>query len=327
MVTQSKSRASDIRIVLLRAAASLGLLAFVLYRTDTRRVLAAARDIDPRYLTLVFLFICAAIIVNVYEWGLIVRSRLAATGFATLLRYYLVGLFFNSVFPTAIGGDVVRGYEMSRETGDSAKSAASILSDRLVSGIALGLAALVGLLAVHRTPRLVTLVLLFAAACVSFVALVVHPKLLPAVIPSLSPRSGGIADWTQRTAESVRGVLTDLPLVGRVAGLAVLAQMFIALTNVFIFRSLGERLPVGYALVYVPIIFALTMVPVSLSGLGVRETAYVYFFTRLGISAPHAVAASLMFFLAVAVASLPGAVFFTAGRRGRRRVYDEEATE
>jgi uncharacterized membrane protein YbhN (UPF0104 family) len=62
-------------------------------------------------------------------------------------------------------------------------------------------------------------------------------------------------------------------------------------------------------------IFALTMLPVSLSGLGVREAAYVFFFGQAGVARPDAIAASLLFFVVVGIGSLPGAALFALGRR------------
>ncbi|HET7824150.1 MAG TPA: hypothetical protein VFK90_02410, partial [Anaeromyxobacter sp.] len=71
--------------------------------------------------------------------------------------------------------------------------------------------------------------------------------------------------------------------------------------------------------VYTPMIFTVTMLPVSLSGFGVREAAYVWFFGQAGVGPADAVAASLLFFAAVALASLPGAPLFALGRRREPR--------
>lgn len=312
------SKDSDRLFVVFRAGASIALLGFVLSRTDLRLVLKTLGALDGRYLAATFAFIVLAVLVNVYEWSLVVTARIGPVGFGRLLRYYLIGLFFNSLLPTAIGGDVARGYEMARETDDGPGSAGSILADRLVSGLTLGLAALLGLLLVPRSPALVGGVALFAAACVALVVAAAHPRMLPAAVRGMNRKETAARVWAARAAESVQASLTDLGLVTRVGSLALLSQVLIALVTVFIFKSLGARLDVGHALVCVPIISALTMLPVSISGIGVREGAYVYFFTQIGISAPQAVAASLLFFLAVALASLPGAPLFVMKKRSVR---------
>jgi uncharacterized membrane protein YbhN (UPF0104 family) len=67
-------------------------------------------------------------------------------------------------------------------------------------------------------------------------------------------------------------------------------------------------------------VFALTMLPLSLSGFGVREAAYVYFFALVGVAPADAVAASLSFFVLVAVVSLPGAPLFLLSRQRREEV-------
>jgi uncharacterized membrane protein YbhN (UPF0104 family) len=60
----------------------------------------------------------------------------------------------------------------------------------------------------------------------------------------------------------------------------------------------------------IPIISALQMLPVSISGFGVREGAYVFFFSAYGVSSTEAIAASLAFWILVALVSLSGGAIF-----------------
>jgi hypothetical protein len=58
--------------------------------------------------------------------------------------------------------------------------------------------------------------------------------------------------------------------------------------------------------------------PISISGLGVREAAYWYFFSQIGVGQAEAIAASLLFFIVVGICSLPGAPLFVFGRKRLR---------
>ena len=57
------------------------------------------------------------------------------------------------------------------------------------------------------------------------------------------------------------------------------------------------------------------MVPISISGHGIREAGYAYFFGLVGVASAVAVSASVLFFAVVAIATLPGAALFAIGRR------------
>ena len=70
----------------------------------------------------------------------------------------------------------------------------------------------------------------------------------------------------------------------------------------------------GACFLFIPIIMAIQLVPVSLNGLGVREGAYVFFFGSAGLVASQAVAASLLFALLTTLVSLSGGVLFAARR-------------
>ena len=70
----------------------------------------------------------------------------------------------------------------------------------------------------------------------------------------------------------------------------------------------------GYYFVYVPVIFVISMLPISVAGIGVREGSFVYFFSQVGASKPEAFSLSLAVFLqAVGLALLGGALYWMNG--------------
>lgn len=301
---------------LLRAGVSIIALAFIIYRIDFGRLASAFGRLRVEYAPVILILVYGAIVLSVFKWSLLVRARGVKIGVGRLFDFWLIGLFFNNFMPTSIGGDVVQGYEMARRTGRGSDAAATILSDRLIASVALGLTAMVGLLVVPFTPRLVALVAAFAVGTIAVAAVFLHPKLTEKLVErSIGGRLESVGAWGGRTTSAVRELLGDWRLVARTALLAVGFQATLAVINIVIFRALGVSVDLGHALVYVPIISAVTVLPISLSGLGVREAAYVYFFSRVGVDGSSAVAASLIFFVSVAVASLPGAVLFVLARR------------
>jgi uncharacterized protein (TIRG00374 family) len=301
---------------LLRAGVSVIALGFIIYRIDLGHLASAFSRLHVEYAPIILALVYGAIVLSVFKWSLLVRARGVKIGVGRLFDFWLIGLFFNNFMPTSIGGDVVQGYEMARRTGRGSDAAATILSDRLIASVALGLTAMVGLLVVPFTPKLLALVAAFAAGTIAVAAVFLHPRLTEKLVErSIGGRLESVGAWGGRTASAIRELLGDWRLVARTALLAVGFQATLAVINVVIFRALGVGVDLGHALVYVPIISAVTVLPISLSGLGVREAAYVYFFSRVGVDGSSAVAASLIFFVSVAVASLPGAVLFVLARR------------
>ena len=77
---------------------------------------------------------------------------------------------------------------------------------------------------------------------------------------------------------------------------------------IFIYRigKVDTFLPL---LVFVPVVVLLTMVPISLNGIGIREIAYATLFETIGVNPSVSIAMSLLFYSIIVVFSIPGALY------------------
>jgi uncharacterized protein (TIRG00374 family) len=304
---------------LARLAVSAALLAAVTWRLDLGALARKAGHLEPRWVLATFLVVFAAVAISAWKWGMVLAWRRRPLPYGRLFRHYLVGLFFNNVLPTSIGGDAVRAWEAARDTGDAPEAVGSVITERLVAGAALGVTALLGLPFVDATPRLLLLVIAFLAVDLALVAAFLVPRVAERVASSVLPRRlAGARGAVSATVGAVRESLRAPGLFVRVVLLSVLFQLLVAAVNACLFEAMGVPVSLARCVVYTPMIFTLTMLPVSLSGLGVREAAYAYFFGQAGVAQADAVAASLLFFLVVGLASLPGAPLFALNRRRER---------
>jgi hypothetical protein len=60
----------------------------------------------------------------------------------------------------------------------------------------------------------------------------------------------------------------------------------------------------------VPLINILIMLPVSIGGIGLQEGAFIYFFSRVGITAQEALTVALLFRGITILVSLPGGILY-----------------
>jgi uncharacterized membrane protein YbhN (UPF0104 family) len=78
----------------------------------------------------------------------------------------------------------------------------------------------------------------------------------------------------------------------------------------------GFSAPLWSQPLFLPVIFLLSQLPISIAGIGVREAAFVSLFTTVGATAEQALALSLAYFTLSVVNSLVGGVVYLAfGRR------------
>jgi len=304
---------------LVRAVVSLALLAFIATRIDLTTVGEALAHLDWRWMAGAVGAVYAAILVSAIKWGVLLRSRGHSLTLGRLTRHYLVGLFFNNFLPTSVGGDVIRAWDVGKDIEDSAEGAASVLGERLIASVGLAITAAIGLPFVSVGPQVYASVAAVFVAGIGLAALFLMPSWSERIVrSSMGGRFEDVAGWVERTTRATGELLRDLPTGGRVLALSVAFQVLVATVNWCLFRALETPVSLVQCVIFTSIVSAVTMVPVSISGHGVREAGYAYFFSLAGVPTAVAVTASILFFATVAACTLPGAAFFAAGRKGRR---------
>jgi len=258
------------------------------------------------------------------RWHIVLAAETTSPGRWTLLKIVLVGLFFNQVLPSGVGGDAVRAWRCHRLGVGAAASIRSILLDRvsgyfvLVALFAAGLPVLLHVLPdVHQ--RYGVIVLLGVALC-GLIAL-----FLIDYLPRRLLRFRLVAEFAALSRQGRRLLARParsgavLSLAAATVGLSILAFMLLA-------DSLGVDLPFGSWVVIVPPVTLIQLVPVSLAGWGVRELGFVVVLAGFGIAPEAALAASLLVGLCMIVVGLPGGLLWltewdiapaTAARNGR----------
>ena len=310
-----QARNKERRSLAIRLAISVLLILWLGWHLDLSALSQRLTTLDAFWVAMAFVTVFAAVLISAWKWGLILSTRGFALPYPRLLRHYFVGLFFNNVLPTTVGGDAVRAWETSKDTGETPEAVGSVVTERLIAGMALGVTALLGLPFMAFSARLLGLVGLFLVIDVALVALFLLPKVAEGIVGKLvPPRLSGLHEAIHQAVQVVRATLKNRGLFLKVALYSVAFQILVAAVNACIFKAMGVPVTLAQCVIFTPMIFTVTMLPISLSGLGVREAAYWYFFAQVGVSQADAVAASLVFFVIVGLSSLPGALLFSLKR-------------
>ena len=80
--------------------------------------------------------------------------------------------------------------------------------------------------------------------------------------------------------------------------------------------ALGLTVGMAWYFAFVPVIVFVMMMPISVAGIGTSQAAFVFFFTRVGMSQPDALALSILFLALAIVGNLPGGLLVGFGRSG-----------
>ncbi len=297
-------------IVFIKITVSALLIAILLYKSDINKYVALIKNSSPVYLLIAFLLTTLSIILSAYKWRFLITAQGYSVPFTSLIKSYFVGLFFNNFLPTSIGGDVVRAYDLKKMIGNGPAAAASVVAERVLASFTLGLIVLCGMaLSMDSLASYKYITIVFVTICFASLFAVVYAHKVGSLLQRFNMP---IINKLKNTADSVSSSVKKRPVLVRVLVYSFLFQLMVVLINVFVIKALGLNVPIAFTLLFIPIIFAITMLPISLNGLGVREATYAYFFAQVGLSTEEAVTISICFFLIVTLVSLIGGVIFAA---------------
>jgi len=299
---------------LLKVGLSLALLAILLKQGGWQQTLETLGKARFPHLAAAFVLYLVGIVVRAYRWQVLLSALRMDIPLARLTNLYFIGTFFNNILPTGIGGDVVRVYELSKQSKRPIESVGTVLLDRASGLLVLFLMALLALPFSYQliAPSVAAVIVLLSLGSWAGLGFVLRRDWLE--------RWGllRIMDKIKQLRELYESIYACGPrAIGGALAVSLVFNVLLIAVNYLIALSLGLEIPLRYFLLFIPLISFLLVLPISLSGLGVREGAYIYLFAQAGVSAPLALAMSLLFYaLNVATGLIGGALYAFAGAQG-----------
>ncbi len=305
---------------LARILVSVGLMAWVVSRAGLDKLISSIRTADVRPYTLALLLAFVGILLRAVRWRILLNAANAKVPFRRLAYLYFVGAFFNAFLPTGFGGDVVRVLEIG-EGASSSQAAGTAVVDRLTGFIVLFWLALIALpFGAHLLPPATTLVIALLAGAVTLGSALLFEGRLLRWITARFPRSLSLAGdaWLGRTYDVITAC--GWRAIAGALGVSAIFNVMMNFAGLLIARAFGMDVSMWTLFLFIPVATAALLVPISISGLGVREGIFVTLFAQVGIADSKAVAFSLAWYsLDFAMALIGGVIYFAAGVRGLRK--------
>lgn len=305
-------------VIVAKILVSLTLVVYLLMRTDFRSIGSSMGMFNPfALLTAAAMYILSTILCA-QRWRLFIPSQV--TG-GRLISLYFIGAFFNTCLPGVVGGDVVKIYYLNRDLkgnkaieeenlpdiqgrgldffSSTSISIGSVIMDRFIGLVTLvaivlvyypwGVAYLKGSTAEWIVPIFLVAFILFS---VIFFRFRITLKLSILVKLHVYMRS-----YVARKGVLIKAVLYS-----------VVVQCITILSAFTISLGLSLHLPLSVFFVFIPLINIFLLLPISISGIGLREGAFVFFFGSVGVSMDKAIALSIFWFLSLVASSLIGLI-------------------
>ncbi len=290
---------------LIRVGVSAGLLLWLFSRYDMRGILATFEGLSIFVWLLASLMYLVSQVLSSIRWWILSIALAFPGRWPTYLGFYFVGMYFNLFLPTGIGGDVFKAHFLSRDEGRRLLAAWSVVGDRLFGLITM---LIMGAGVVMVEPDLLPepfIIFLSISALIILCGLVGFPFFHRGLIrlwPRLSRYVSDILKLWQRPRRML--VILALSFCLQALGMGAVALLG---------AGIGIQIPLAFYFATLPMVALITMIPISFSGIGVREGAFVYFLGLKGIAPESAFSLGLLFFSVQVAISVVGGLAYALG--------------
>jgi hypothetical protein len=228
------------------------------------------------------------------------------------LRLTFAGLFASNVLPTTVGGDVVRLAGAVRIGINPALAAASLVADRLVGMAGMFLA--------------------LPFAIPSFVAYLQQNKTsnslpLLSAVPFVSNAWNKIKQAFQSVFSNFRYWAKNPLILLRALGFTLIHMLATFLIVKILIEGMGESMPFGQIAGLWSLTYFITLLPISINGLGLQEVTITNLFSAVGGLQPStSISLAILLRVAWMIGSLPGA-FTLSGILGSEKPHLDEVPQ
>lgn len=265
---------------------ALALLIVLIQEEGDGQLFSALRRVSVGYFLAAVVALTISRLFAAARWHILLKSAGVDISFLRSVMLTFTGNFSSNFLPTTIGGDVVRLAGAMQLGYDRAVCVASLVADRLIGLAGMSIALPLGLVPVFSLGNGVT-------QSVAFSALI----------------QKGV-DFAKRTFE-LFSIWLKKPLALSGSLLATFGNMVFIYLSVYLLL-LGIDHHVSYWLVagLYTLTYFVTLVPISINGLGVQELSMTFLLTQLGgLSSSESATVALLTRAMFIITSMPGAFF------------------
>tara|TARA_R110000796_G_scaffold252631_1_gene389170 strand:- start:51028 stop:51894 length:867 start_codon:yes stop_codon:yes gene_type:complete len=264
----------------LKICISVVLLYFVFTKINFNDVLYTLKKTHPIYLFIAIVFFVLSKIIASFRINLYFHQLHVYLTQLSNLKLYILGMFYNLFLPGGIGGDAFKGYIIKKQfTVDTKKVVAVIILDRL-SG----------------------LLLLFIYACILIAFLDLNIISNIGVYVTFIILLSVLVFWYLNK----KFFSYVLNVFWKSIGFSALVQLFQLISALFILKALSiEMNTIAYLFIFL-VSSIVSVVPLTLGGIGSREVTFFYGATLLNLDENTSIGISMIFFLITAFVSLFG---------------------
>jgi len=293
-------------------------LYWVLSKADISKVITLLSSMNPFPAFLAVFSVFLGLSLSGLRWYIFLQPKIITPLGAIFVT--LGAIFYGMFLPAGAGVDLIRGLYVGVKSGSKSQSFASVFIDRMVGFLALLSLALGALILGSKTMRHIGAFILLGFVLSLFSSVIILSRRLRKLgirvlgkikVFHLGEKLSRFLLAFDHYRENPKTLIVGFFL-------SLMIQIFLGLSAYLLALALNLlkfSLDMKFfkTVVYTSLVNLITMLPISLGGLGVREGGFVYLMGPY-VGVEGAISISLLYYFANILASLPG-LFFIWKRR------------
>jgi len=315
------SKNKKIVLILLRFIISFGLMGAILYyfRGQLPIVFQNLKTTKPFYFVLAVLIFFLGMFAVAYRLRFVIRVQ--GTDLSLPAAYYvnLIGLFFNNVLPSAVGGDMVKAYYLYRDSEGSATVFSAVVVDRLFGLVTMMLISILSIFFLDvsfGSHKIMGSIVIMAAATVTLSVLIFNKKIVDFLCQLHIPFLPAIfLEKIREIYQAMYQYREHKHIIRNCIALTILSQTAYIVVNYLLAISLSINIPLSFFFFFVPILLIMGVAP-SVNGIGVREATFLFYLTEFTTPEKALALSLLTTFFMIFVGIISGIIYAFKGRIG-----------
>jgi len=299
-------------LFLTRIVFSLGIVVILLLKTDVENLVRTMFNANYWYFVLPFLVSFVIIYLGALRWQILLKRFTRNVFFSDLFRFVCISLFYNCFIPGGFAGDIIRGYKCKNHDLNRSEGIASVFVDRIIGLVTFTIFGFIAMLFTYNLigqTNILFLVLITMISIIVGLYILFNRRMMSCfktfsnLYPAIYIKVKQFYDYVYYYKD-YRGILVHSLII------SFLTTFLNILTIYLISVSIGSDVPFIYFLSFVPIITIISYIPISYSGLGIRDAGFILLFVQVGMTRDQALGISLMYFCLLLLLGIMGGIIY-----------------
>lgn len=306
----NSSKATRILSTLLKIFISIGGLLYIFWKVPFTEVSSHWTSQIIPWIGIMLLTTFLSMCIQANRWKGLLLEEGKKIKFRTFYSYIALGYFFNNLLPSGFGGDAVKTIAFGKRFGNMANSVAAIVISRIMGLLAMFLCFFIAFPFVasrYEIPLMYTIVVSAIALLSIFIIIaglfsdkIKVPQTISQKIPFIKKLQDAFSVYRKHKKAFLLSGLDSVWL-----------QLLSIIMHYAFLKAVGLDVGIDVVTVFTTIVVTITMLPISINGIGLRENIQVSLYaTLLGFPADLVLASSLLGYIPLLFQATQGGFVF-----------------